>query len=49
MIEEKWYENPDTLSQISVAFDLHEASRFIAEGIFTNTITRPPVFMLDGI
>jgi hypothetical protein len=32
--------------QISVAIDLHEESRFIAEGIFTNSITRPCLFVL---
>ena len=43
------YENPGVFLQISVAINLHEESRFIAEGIFTNSITRPPVFMLHSI
>ena len=39
-------EIPFIFLQISVAIDLHEESRFIAEGIFTNSITQPCLFML---
>ena len=33
------YENPFIYLEISVAIDLHEASRFIAEAIITNSIS----------
>jgi len=33
------YENLAVFPQISVAVDLHEESRLLAEGIFTNSIT----------
>ena len=39
IIEANRHENPFIFLQISVAFDLHEGSRFIAQGIFTNWIS----------
>ena len=39
IIEVNRYENLVFFLQISVAIDLHEGSRFIAEGIFTNSIS----------
>ena len=39
IIEANRYENPVGFLQISVAIDLHEESRFIAEGISTNSIS----------
>ena len=33
------YENPVVFLEISVAIDLHEESRFIAEDLFTNSIS----------
>ena len=39
IIEANRYENPVVFLQISVAIDLHEESRFIAEGISTNSIS----------
>ena len=49
IIEANRYENPVVFLQISMAIDPHEESRFIAEGKFTNSITRPLGFMLGGI
>ena len=37
IIEANRYENPVVFLEISVAIDLHEESRFIAEGIITNS------------
>ena len=37
IIEANRYENPVVFLKISVAIDLHEESRFIAEGIITNS------------
>ena len=39
IIEANRYENPVVFLQISVAIDLHEESRFIAEDSFTNSIS----------
>ena len=39
IIEVNRCENPFIFLQISVAIDLHEGSRFIAQGIFTNSIS----------
>ena len=39
IIEADRYENLVIFLQISVAIDLHEGSRFIAQGIFTNSIS----------
>ena len=39
IIEANRYENPVVFLQISVAIDLHEESRFIAEDLFTNSIS----------
>ena len=39
IIEANRYENPVVFLEISVAIDLHEESRFIAEGIITNSIS----------
>jgi len=39
IIEANRYENSVTFLKISVAIDLHEGSRFIVEGIFTNSIS----------
>ena len=39
IIEANRYENLVIFLQISVAIDLHEESRFIAEGISTNSIS----------
>ncbi len=39
IIEANKYENPDNFLQVSVAIDLHEESRFIAEDLFTNSIS----------
>ena len=38
-IEANRYENPVNFLQVSVAIDLHEESRFIAEDLFTNSIS----------
>ena len=45
-VEAKQYEIPVIFLQISMAIDPHEESRFIADGIFTNPITRPCTFVL---
>jgi hypothetical protein len=37
IIEANRYENLVIFLQIAVAIDLHEGSRFIAQGIFTNS------------
>jgi hypothetical protein len=39
IIEANRYENLVIFLEISVAIDLHEGSRFIAQGIFTNSIS----------
>ena len=39
IIEANRYESPVDFLQILAAIDLHEESRFIAEGIFTNSIS----------
>jgi len=39
IIEANRFENPVDFLQISAAIDLHEESRFITEGIFTNSIS----------
>ena len=39
IIEANRYENLVIFLEISVAIDLHEESRFIAEGISTNSIS----------
>ena len=39
IIEANRYENLVIFLKISLAIDLHEGSRFIAEGIFTNSIS----------
>ena len=39
IIEANRYENLVIFLKISVAIDLHEGSRFIAQGIFTNSIS----------
>ena len=39
IIEADRYENLVIFPQISVVIDLHEGSRFIAQGIFTNSIS----------
>ena len=44
--EANQYENPFIFLQISLAIDLHEELRFIAEEIFTNSITQPCTFTL---
>ena len=43
------YENLVIFLKISMAIDLHEESRFIAEGILTNSMLRPLSFVLDSI
>ena len=39
IIEANRCENPVIFLKMSVAIDLHEGSRFIAQGIFTNSIS----------
>ena len=39
IIEANRYENPVVFLRISVAIDLHEESRFIAEDLFTKSIS----------
>ena len=39
IIEANRHGNPVVFLQISLAIDLHEGSRFIAQGIFTNSIS----------
>jgi len=49
IIEANRYENLVIFLKISMAIDLHEESRFIAEGILTNSMPRPLSFVLDSI
>ena len=49
IIEANRYEHPVVFLQISVAIDLHEESRYGAEGIFTNSIARPLFIVLNSI
>ncbi len=44
--EANQYENLAIFLLISLTVDLHEESRFVAEGIFTNSITRLCLFVL---
>jgi len=46
IIEVNMYEHPVIFLQISMAIDLHEESRFIAEGIFTNSIPRSCLYVM---